>query len=129
MTLVDLKHPEQAIEAYDKALALQRDLALAWQNKGSALLMLGRNRDALDAFEQAIDCKTEYLEAAWINKGSALRLLKRYGESLEAFNEALKVNPNSARAWYSLGAVLHKVGRAKAADDAFAQARRLGFDV
>jgi tetratricopeptide (TPR) repeat protein len=51
--------------------------------------MLGRNEEALEAVDKAIELKTEYREAAWINRGSALTLLERYAEALDAFGEAL----------------------------------------
>ena len=77
----------------------------------------------------AIQHKTDHLEAAWVNKGGALRMLKRYRDSLDAFGEALKVNRRSAQAWYNLGGVLHIMGQVEDAEKAFDNARRLGLDV
>jgi len=74
--LVDLKRPDEAIAAHDKALGLQPDLARAWLSKGSALMMVSGYEEAVDACDHAIQHKTDPLEGAWINMGGALRRLK-----------------------------------------------------
>ena len=45
---------EEAIEAYDKAIAINPDFAIAWGNKGNALNNLGRYEEAIKALDKAI---------------------------------------------------------------------------
>ena len=46
--------PAEAIEAYDRAIALQLDYVDPHFNRGNALLRLGRNEEALASFDQAV---------------------------------------------------------------------------
>ena len=49
-----LKNYEDAIAAYDKALALDSGSAHAWNQKGRALFNLQRHEAALAAFEKSL---------------------------------------------------------------------------
>jgi tetratricopeptide (TPR) repeat protein len=53
-TLRTLGRKEQALIAYDRALALKPDFYGAWYSKGSALFELGRYKEALTAFDGAL---------------------------------------------------------------------------
>lgn len=50
-----LKRYNEALEAYDRALQLSPDYALAWNNRGVVLLNLGRYQDAEAAFVRALE--------------------------------------------------------------------------
>jgi len=41
------------LQAYDKAIQLDPNYALAWSNKGIALGILGRNTEAIQAYDKA----------------------------------------------------------------------------
>jgi len=45
---------EQAIQAWDKTIAFAPESPIAYDNKGTALALLGRNDEALSAYEIAI---------------------------------------------------------------------------
>lgn len=50
-----LRRYQEALVAYDRALELKPDYALAWNNRGVVLLDLGRNAEAEAAFSRAIE--------------------------------------------------------------------------
>ena len=51
-SLTELRHYEEAIEAYDDALALQPRYAWAWARRGRTLRLLYRHEEALTAYER-----------------------------------------------------------------------------
>jgi predicted TPR repeat methyltransferase len=51
-----LKRYEEALAAYDKALALEPDLAEAWLARATALRELNRSEEAIAAYRRALEC-------------------------------------------------------------------------
>ncbi|MDD1728934.1 MAG: tetratricopeptide repeat protein [Methanospirillum sp.] len=45
---------EQAVQSWDKTIAIAPDSPIAYDNKGTALALLGRNDEALAAYDMAI---------------------------------------------------------------------------
>jgi tetratricopeptide (TPR) repeat protein len=88
-TLIGEKRYDERAEAYN------------W--KGRTLFELGRYKDAIDAYDNALSNKKS--DWTWRNKGRALYNLKRYGEALNAYNEALAINPVDKIAWFNKGVV------------------------
>jgi tetratricopeptide (TPR) repeat protein len=52
------KHYEEALQAYEKAIALEPEYADPWNGKGNVLQSQGRHEEALKAFEKAIALMT-----------------------------------------------------------------------
>ena len=101
---------ELALKAYDTAIELKPDYAVAMVNKGVALDELGRYEEALKAYDKAIELKPDYADA-WNNKGFALAKLGRYEEALKVIDKAIELKPDYAEAWDSRGFALAKLGR------------------
>ena len=68
--------------------AEQKEDAVAWYNKGVALCELGKNEEALKAFDKAIELKSDYAEA-WLKKSVVLLGL---GRNEDAFKSSEKAN-------------------------------------
>jgi tetratricopeptide (TPR) repeat protein len=83
--------------------AAMEELA-AWEivNKGAALSNLGRAKEALGYFDEALKILPTS-DAALLNKGVVLSKLGRDEEALVCFLKSLEVNPNSPDAWYNCG--------------------------
>jgi predicted O-linked N-acetylglucosamine transferase (SPINDLY family) len=95
--------------------------------RGNALRRQGRNREAVEAYDQALALRTPYPEAL-NNRGNALRDLKRYEEALASFDRALAANPAYARAHNNRGNVLRDLGRLDEALKSFDGALSLNPD-
>ena len=54
---------EEAIEAYNKALAIKPDYAEAYYNMGVALKEQGKLEEAIEAYNKALAIKPDYAEA------------------------------------------------------------------
>jgi predicted O-linked N-acetylglucosamine transferase (SPINDLY family) len=88
-----LKRYDEALAAFDRALALKPDLAEAWLGRGNVFVWLKRYEEALAAFDRALALKPDFPEA-WNSRGILLIELKRYHEAIDACDKALALNPN-----------------------------------
>ncbi|MCF8079797.1 MAG: tetratricopeptide repeat protein [Desulfobacterales bacterium] len=89
----DDDHPEKAIAAYRKSLAIRPGNADVWTDLG---VMYRRNRqpdEAIQAFERAVQINPEH-EIAWFNKGVVLiHDLEKMNAGLQAWRAVLDINP------------------------------------
>lgn len=105
-------------------------LTLVWKtkeqylNEGVRLGSLGRYREAIAAYEQALDLDPHFADA-YFGKGNALYFLGRYEEALEAFEQAIRLAPLNAAFHNNKGSVLFALGRYLEALAAYEQALRL----
>ena len=67
MCSFNLRRYDEALAAYDQAIALKPDLAEAWLGRGDALADLNRDDDALACFDKAIELKPD-LASAYFSK-------------------------------------------------------------
>ena len=84
---------EEAIEAYNKALAIKPDYAEAYNNMGNALKDQGKLEEAIEAYNKALAIKPDYAEA-YNNMGNALKDQGKLEEAIEAYNKALAIKPD-----------------------------------
>ena len=122
--LGNLKREEEALESYDKAIALDPNYAGAWNNRGNRLLDLKRFQEALESYDQAIELDPNYA-GAWNNRGNVLSDLNRKQEALESYDQALALDPNYAIAWFNRGVVLNDLKRQEEALESYDQAIEL----
>ncbi len=85
---VDLANAGQfseALQANEKALAINQNFPLAWANEAGILVQLGRYNDAINDSDIVITANSTELQnataAAYYNKGDALRALGRISEA------------------------------------------------
>ena len=109
-SLEGLGRSEEALACYDRALALNPQVAAAWLNKGLPLTSLGRFEEALASYDRALDIAPQYAKA-WTNKGNALERLGRHGEALASYDRTLAANPQDAEVWNNKGIMLMRLGR------------------
>jgi tetratricopeptide (TPR) repeat protein len=123
--LYNLKRYEEALTAYEQAIRLDPNYALAYYNRGIALNELKRYEEALSAYEQAIRLNPNHADA-YHGKGKDLNDLKRHEEALTALDQAIRLNPtNFAISYNSKGAALYGLKRYEEALSAYEQAIRL----
>jgi tetratricopeptide (TPR) repeat protein len=53
--LVKSRHPQEALQCFDKALEIDPKNVIVWTNKGLALGLLGRDREAIQCFDKALE--------------------------------------------------------------------------
>ena len=95
--LRSMNRHEDAIEAYERALAHDPDSARAWSGKGQSCAALGRREEALTCFSRAAALAPANAWF-WYNQGGALIELGHYTEAIQTLNRALEIEPRHRRA-------------------------------
>ena len=111
-------------EAHDwLAPAVQKNPSFAptWVAYGSVLQSLGERDASLQAYDQALAIKPDYIEAL-INSGAVLRETHQHAKALERFNQALIINPDHQTALGNCAIILTEF---KQSDKAIAMFKRL----
>ena len=97
---LDAKRYQDAVEAYDQAIAIKPESADTWVNRGNALTSLKQYKDALASYDKAIAIQPDQHEA-WYNRANALTSLKQYKEALASYDKAIAIQPNKHEAYYN----------------------------
>lgn len=90
-----LKRHLDAVESYDRALALEPDSVEALYNRGNALRDLKRHEEALASYDRVLALEPGNTRAL-NNRGAVLRILKRYDEAVASYEHALALSPDDA---------------------------------
>ena len=114
----------QALDAYDRALALDPTLERAHHNRGVSLHSLGRGPQAVEAYREALRLNPRYVRAH-VALGGALCKLGQETEALAAWETAIELDPAWYEAHHNLGALLRKQGEHALAVESFARAAAL----
>lgn len=95
---------EQALPAYQKAVAQNPQNAIARYNLANARYRTGNLPEAEKSFDELIEKIPEktYKEKGYYNKGVTLTKQKKLQESIEAYKNALKLDPADEDARFNL---------------------------
>jgi hypothetical protein len=110
--LSELKRHQDALDAYDKALALDPNFAEGWIGRGNVLNTLTRFDAALAAYGRALTLHANLAEA-WLGRGNIFLELKRLDEALACYDEAIALKPDFATAYFNRGRARLLLGRYK----------------
>jgi tetratricopeptide (TPR) repeat protein len=89
-TLLNLNKPEEALELFNDALAVEPRHVEAWIKKGTALERLQRIDEAIEAYDQAISADNS-TATAYLFKAGVFNRQKKYAEALQCYEKALSV--------------------------------------
>ena len=96
----------------------------SWVSLGQIYSELGKNREAMSAYENALNIKADD-EKILHNLGIIYYYQERYEMSIRAFKKAVKIKPDYDKAWNNLGFVYLTKGDLNEAKDAFNKALNL----
>ncbi|HEX5282215.1 MAG TPA: tetratricopeptide repeat protein [Micropepsaceae bacterium] len=102
-------HFEQAISAYDRALAIVPNSPELLLNRGNALFELRRYEEALANYQSAL-IRAPANPLLWNNRGNALVELQRNDEAVESFSKALAIDSRHTGARIGRSALLADAG-------------------
>ena len=105
---------DNAVKAFDEAIALNPNYAEAYFHKGLALYAEGYARDdgnpeAMKAFDEAFRLNPNDAEM-WINYGKLFNSYYKTDDAVKAFDEATRLDPNNSTAWFLKGWALEEQG-------------------
>jgi len=122
------KRYREALDAFNRASALNPALPETWLGRGNALSELRQYEDALVAYDRALNASPQ-LAGALLGRGNVLSALKRYDEALAAYDKAIGIAPDFVEAWLNRGNLLNTVNRYEEALAAFRRALALRPDL
>jgi tetratricopeptide (TPR) repeat protein len=112
---------EAAETAERRAIAVDPDLAEAWNNLGAALHAQHKLEEAALAYERAVGLSPSLLDA-WFNLGNLRKDQGRLEEGIASWRQALAIDPALAQAHNNIGNALYKLGKIDDAIEAFRHA-------
>jgi tetratricopeptide (TPR) repeat protein len=118
-----LSQPHQALDAYDRCLAVNADNNRAWNQRGIALYLMGRLNDAEESFRRCITGK-DGSPAAWNNLGAILWDAGEVREATNAFRRAARGNRALVTARLNLALALFRQGHFQLSLDAYRSVTR-----
>jgi tetratricopeptide (TPR) repeat protein len=83
--------------------------AVSWTLRGNDLQKQEQYRDALDAYNNAVELDP-YYSIAWNGRGNALTALGYYEEAIRSYNRAIELDPYYGQAWDNKGFALYRDG-------------------
>ncbi len=105
---------EEAVDAYERVLAIDPGYAAAWNNLGLLQHRMGHYARAGECYRAALDAGETCPQAAF-NLGSLHEDLGDLPAAITWYRRALELEPDYADAHFNLAGVLGKSGRAAAA--------------
>ena len=110
IVLAALARHDEAVAAYDHALALKPDYVEARFNRAAGLLRLGRPAEALADYDAVLALFPRHLDAL-IGRGNVLHELQRFEEAIASFERALTLKPDFAELVSNRGNALWELHR------------------
>ena len=93
---------KDAIDAFSKAIEMNKKHAAAYNNRGYAYNNLGKYDQAMQDYEKAIEINPED-DVAYYNRGVAYGKLGKDNKAVENYGMAIKINPKYADAYSARG--------------------------
>jgi tetratricopeptide (TPR) repeat protein len=109
---LEASSPEEAADAYRRAIAGNPEHADAMINLGRLLQQEGRPEEAERRYREALRLRPDDATAAF-NLGVALEELGRRKDAAAAYERALRADPDSADAHWNLARLYEETGRAR----------------
>ncbi len=106
--------PGEALAAFDRALATDRDNPEILYQRGQALVALGQHDEAVGVFERVITLAPEQAEAH-VALGLAFGRTNRPFDAMRHFQQALELDPRNADARINYAIALFKIGDRRSA--------------
>jgi hypothetical protein len=98
--LRDQEHWNEALECYERAIAIRPDFVQAHINRANTLRVQGRLEEALSSFESAIAFAPDFADSH-VGKGNVLKDLLRLPDALASYDHAIALHPGCADAYWN----------------------------
>ena len=92
----------EALQSYDRSIAIRPDIAEVWRHRAVALMQLEHHADALESLNKAIALVPNDA-FAFQERGNLLMRLNRHADAVADFSRALAVRPDDPDLLYSRG--------------------------
>jgi len=120
---------KEAIEAFDKQLAIDNNLPFVWNDRGTCLRELGDFTSALKSISRAVELDPDNPEFIF-NLGDLLETMgvmnmndKYIDSAIQSFKQVIHLMPENASAWNHLGICYKEKGKTDESKQYFNRAR------
>jgi tetratricopeptide (TPR) repeat protein len=110
LSLIRLRQPQEAINAFKMALKLRPGNDRAYTNLSYGYLEAGQFAEALEAAREAVRLNSKS-SLAYNNLGYAYLRLGQYDESINALKQSIDLDPAYVKAYSNLGQAYFRLGR------------------
>ena len=117
---------QEALDDYNKALALQPDFAIVYNNRGNILMNRQKNEEALQDYNKAIELQPD-LAQAYNGRGVLLMRQKNFESAISNYNKAVELKPDYREAYYNKAICESNLGKKDDACRSLQSAMRLGM--
>lgn len=117
----------EALEWIDASLMLKKDAGVL-TSRGNILQALGRQDEALESYDQALNLQPGLVNALF-NRGTTLAGMQRPLEALACYDKALAIDAGDTDIWLNRSAVLLDLEQPEGALAAAQKAAALGGDI
>jgi protein O-GlcNAc transferase len=118
---------QEAAECYQKALAINPQLAHAHANLGYIFSTQGKISETIACYQKALAANPDFA-IVYVNLGSILSNVGKLDEAIVCLQRALAINPDLVEAHYNLGLAFQGQGRFSEAVDSYRNAIQLRPD-
>ncbi|MEL6578886.1 MAG: tetratricopeptide repeat protein [Cyanobacteria bacterium J06621_12] len=112
--LLSSQQPQDALDAFSKAIDLKPESWRGWLGRGDALAARERYDQALAAYREATELSPNNSES-WKKQGDILLRLENFGGAIAAYNQALELEPEDAMIHNQKGRALFELQQYEAA--------------
>jgi tetratricopeptide (TPR) repeat protein len=116
-----------ALRMFERAVAIAPRNPLAYVCRGNALLALGRDEDAAQAFTEMLSAAPELSAVAYDGRARVRHAQGRFQDALADFDAAIGIFPGYARAYAGRAETRLSLGDYAGADADAKECERLGF--
>ena len=116
----------KAISDYNKAIAIDPNLTVAYLNRGFTYRQLGEYDKAISDYSKAIELYPRYA-LAYNNRGYAYRKKGEYDRAIFNYSKAIEIDPKYAAAYYNRGMAYYYKGENDRAREDIHNAQSLGY--
>ncbi len=127
ISLYERKRWSEALECFEKAIALEPRHPEFWSNRGLAQFEMKRLDAAILSFDKAIAIDPGYAPA-WSNRGMALHEQNNVAGAVSSYQQAVTLRPDFAAAWYNLGMAFQSIHQLEASIESYDRAIALNPD-
>ena len=103
------KNYDTAEKLYIRALTINPNFALAWDNLAKLYRIQNKLAKSIPAFKNLLKLDPNNFEAL-VSLGTIFTKLAKYQEGIDMYKEALLINPSNARVYLSMGHALKTLG-------------------
>jgi tetratricopeptide (TPR) repeat protein/CHAT domain-containing protein len=107
--LGDLRHYEDAVLSFEKAIALDPNRQEAWFSRSNALAAAGRFQESIVSYQKAAELNPQDYQT-WNNFGYVWHQIGDYEQAIAHYDEAIACKPDCAPAWNNRGFALFHLG-------------------